>query len=107
MKIIYLCNFDLTNYTGKNRATRQKLKSLGNQVDNLIIVSSKFRRLKFLELFFLEIKTIFLVLKNSPDIVISRGFVGFFVQKIAKLKKIKTIREVHSDILGEVINLGL
>ena len=34
--------------------------------------------------------------------MISRGFVGYFVQKIAKTRKIKTIRELHADILGEI-----
>jgi hypothetical protein len=102
MKIAYLCNFDTNGYAGKNRATRQKLKALNNQIDDLVIVSANFKKLKFLELFCLELKAIYFILTNKPDVFISRGFVGFFVQKIAKYKKIITVREVHADIISEI-----
>ena len=35
MKILYAGNFDLSGYTGKNRATRQKLQALTALVDEL------------------------------------------------------------------------
>lgn len=102
MNILYLCNFDIQGYAGKNRATGQKLSALKKQVDNLTIVSAKFKNLKFLELFLLEIKAIYLIFNSKPDVIISRGFVGYFVQKIAKYKNIKTVREIHADILSEI-----
>ena len=88
MNILYLCNFDIQGYAGKIRATGQKLSALKKQVDNLTIVCAKFKNLKFLELFLLEIKAIYLIFNSKPDVIISRGFVGYFVQKKAKYKNI-------------------
>lgn len=102
MNVMYLCNFDINGYSGKNRATRQKLNALKKQVNNLIIISSQIKRMKFLELFFLEIKAIYMILKYRPDLFISRGFVGYLPQKLCKLLRISTVREVHADIIGEI-----
>ena len=40
--------------------------------------------------------------KNKPDVLISRGYIGYLSQKFAKIKKIKTVREVHANILEEI-----
>ncbi len=102
MKILYLCHSDLDGWKSDHRATSQKLKALKDLVEKVIIVSSKFRRFKLLELFFLELKCVFFIRKHKPNVLISRGYVGFFAQKYAKLKKIKTVREVHADIVEEI-----
>lgn len=102
MKIIYLTHSDLQKWKGHHRGTFQKLKSLKKLVDKLIIISSKFKKFKFLELIFLEIKCINLIKKYNPDAIISRGYVGYFAQKYAKLKNIRTIREVHADVIEEI-----
>lgn len=102
MKIIYLCHFNFDTDKGPHRATFQKLKALKNLVNDLIIVSSKFKKFKSIELIFLELKCIYLLIKYSPNVMISRGYIGYFSQKIAKLKKIKTVREIHADIIEEV-----
>ena len=102
MKIIYLTHSDLRKWKGHHRATSQKLKSLKRLVKNLIVVSSKFRKYKFLELFYLEFKCISLIMKHNPDAIISRGYVGYLVQKFAKFRKIITVREVHADIVQEI-----
>lgn len=102
MKIIYLTHADLQKSKGHHRATYQKLRSLKILVNKLIIVSSKFKKFKFLELVFLELKCIFLIFKHNPDAIISRGYVGYLSQKFAKFKEIKTIREVHADIIEEI-----
>lgn len=102
MKIIYLCHSNLEGWKSDHRATSQKLKALRDLVEELIIVSSKFKRLKFLEIIFLDLKCIFLMMLHNPNVLISRGYVGFFSQKYAKFKKIKTVREVHADIIEEI-----
>lgn len=106
MKILYVCNFNLDNYSGRNRATKQKLKALKKQIDELYIISSKLKKFKFLELFFIELKSIYMILKYKPNIFISRGFVGYFSQKLCKIMNIKTVREIHADILGELNQLN-
>ena len=102
MKIIYLCHSDLEGWKSDHRATAQKLKALKDLVEELIIVSSKLNKFKFFELIFLELKCIFLMFQHNPNVLISRGYVGFFSQKYAKFKKIKTVREVHADIFEEI-----
>ncbi len=102
MKIIYLTHADLRKSKGHHRATYQKLRSLKGLVNKLIIVSSTFKKFKFLELVFLELKCILLIFKHNPDAIISRGYVGYLAQKFAKFKKIKTVREVHADIIEEI-----
>lgn len=102
MKIIYLSHSELEGWKSDHRATSQKLMALKELVEELIVVSSKFKKFKFLEIIFLELKCIFLMMQHKPNVLISRGYVGFFSQKYAKLKKIKTVREVHADIIEEV-----
>jgi hypothetical protein len=106
MNIVYACSFDLSGFSGKNRATRQKLRALENKVDKLIVISSNFKKFKILELFILDLKAVYFLLKNEPDIFISRGFVGYFSQKVAKYKSIKTVREVHAESLTEIGQLN-
>lgn len=106
MKILYLCNFDLNNYSGKNRATKQKLIALQKQIDELYVISSKLKRLKFFELFFLEIKALYMILKYKPNVLISRGFVGYLPQKLCKVMKIKTVREIHADMVNEISQIN-
>jgi len=103
MKIIYSCSFNLNDYRGHSRATRQKIKVLARHA-NLQVLSLSSGKFKFLQLFFLEIRSILLLIKIKPDIFISRGFVGYFAQKVANYLKIKTVREVHADSVGEVKN---
>ena len=102
MKVIYLTHSDLTKWKGHHRATSQKLKSLKKLVGKLIVVSSRFKKFKLLELLFLELKCISLIIKHNPDAMISRGYVGYLAQKFAKFKKITTVREVHADIVEEI-----
>ena len=103
MKVIYSCSFDLNDTKGQSRATRQKIKALNKYV-NLKVISLKNNKFKFLQFFFLEIRTILLLIKIKPDIFISRGHVGYFAQMVANYLKIKTAREVHADSVGEVEN---
>lgn len=106
MKILYICNFNLNNSEGRDRATRQKLAALKKHVTKLDIIHSSFNsKFKLLELILIELKGIFFILKNKPDLLISRGYVGYFTQKIANYRKIKTIREIHADLQGELQQL--
>ena len=100
MKILYSCSFDLEGYK-EGGATRQKLKIL-NKYTKLRVISLNGNSFKLLQLLFIEFKTIVLLLKNKPQVFISRGFVGYFSQKIAKFLKVKTVREVHADAIEEV-----
>ncbi len=102
MKILYLTHSDLRKTKGHHRATSQKLKALKKIVNNLIVISSSFKKFKFLEIFILEIKCILYISRYHPDAIISRGYVGYIAQKFAKFKNIKTVREVHADIVEEI-----
>jgi hypothetical protein len=42
VRILYLCDFDLSRGTGKDRATLQKLQALEGKVDQLRVVSHTF-----------------------------------------------------------------
>ena len=102
MKIIYFSHFNLNGPNSHHRATLKKLFALKNLTKELIVISSKSNLFKLLEIIVVEIKCLICIYKYNPDAIISRGYVGFFAQKYAKKKGIKTIREVHADLIGEI-----
>jgi hypothetical protein len=63
MNIVYGCSFDLSGFSGKNRATRQKLRALENKADKLIVISSNFKKFKILELFISDLKAVYFLFK--------------------------------------------
>lgn len=104
MKILYVCHYDTSGYTGKNRATRQKLAALSRLVESLTILDIKTERswTKPLLLVATELGALRHVLTKRPDAVISRGFVGALFQPVARKLGITTVREIHADLLGEL-----
>lgn len=104
LKVIFLCDFDLSRGSGKDRATRQKLKALKEKVEVLDVVSSSFRNplARFLSILFLDLKAALKLLKLRPHWLISRGHTGLLSQFIAKKLGVLTIREVHSNAIEEV-----
>ena len=101
---MYVCSFSLSKNSGKSRATYQKLNSLKSLVDQLRILSlPRVHGIwKLLFLPFLELKSLFYILYDKPDVLISRGFIGYVLQPLAKQLGIVTIREVHADSIGEI-----
>src|SRR5690606_4142110 len=104
LHVLYLCDFDLSRGSGKDRATRQKLKALSEKVDRLDVVSSKLGSsgARFFLIFFLDLCAVFKLLISKPDWLISRGNAGMLSQSLAKSLGILTIREVHANALEEV-----
>jgi glycosyltransferase involved in cell wall biosynthesis len=103
MRILYACNFNLNKFSGKERATRQKLDALSLQVVSLRVISAgdtMFRRLFSIPIN--EFKCIKYLLLERPDVLVTRGFIGFIPQWVASKRKILTVREIHSDQVGEV-----
>ena len=106
MHIVYLCNFDFTRSSGKDRATRQKLEAL-SKLENItrfkVFSLNKGGEIhKLFRGFFLDIECSFYILMNKPDVFISRGNTGFFSFLIAKFFGILTVREVHALAKEEV-----
>jgi hypothetical protein len=99
MKLLYACNFDLNRYSGKNRATNQKLTVLSALVRELNVISAG--KYLFTDIFIIDIKSVIAILGNRPDIFISRGYTGLLPIILGKLIGCKTIREVHADSIGE------
>ncbi|WP_369957999.1 hypothetical protein AB8P72_03495 [Psychrobacter sp. CLB018] len=108
MHIVYLCNFDLTKSSGKDRATKQKLEALADIVPSLTVFSlyKGGSLYKLLKGFSLDIKCASYILANKPDILISRGNTGFFSVLIAKLMGVLTVREIHALSKEEIKLLG-
>lgn len=104
-KVIYICSFDLKGGSGKERATKQKLKALSKLCD-LKVLSLKINKFKLIQMLFIDLYASLLLLMYKPNIIISRGYVGFLPQLFSKLLKIKSMREVHGDILGEIPQLN-
>ncbi len=103
MKVLYACSFDISGCSGKNRATRQKLTELKKLVDGLIVVHS--RRgglLRIPELVYIELKCLYLLVKNKPDVFVSRGYVGLLSIIFCWILGGKSVREVHADQVGEI-----
>ncbi|MDY7219437.1 hypothetical protein TOI97_07635 [Denitrificimonas sp. JX-1] len=101
MKILYAGNFDLSGYTGKNRATRQKLQALTALVDELKFFSVNCKPRLF-GLLVTELKCFAYILRQRPDIFISRGNIGLLSVCLCKLLKCKTFREIHADRIEEI-----
>lgn len=102
MKIIYFSHFNLNGPNSHHIATLKKLVALKALTKELIVISSRSNLFKVLEIILVEIKCLICIYKYNPDAIISRGYVGYFAQKYAKKKGIKTIREVHADLIGEI-----
>ncbi|MGC8121074.1 hypothetical protein [Marinobacter sp. VGCF2001] len=104
LNVVYLCDFDLTKSTGKDRATRQKLSALGGLVNDLVVVSNPFESqfFKILAIFFIDIKASVILFFRKPDVFISRGYSGWLSMVTARALSIKTAREIHADALEEL-----
>lgn len=103
VKVLYLCDFDLSRGTGKDRATFQKVRALEKKVEKLKVVSHTFGGplFRFFSIFLLDLKATFFILLERPDWLISRGYVGFFTQSVSKFLGVTTVREVHAFALEE------
>lgn len=101
MKILYAGNFDLSDYAGRNRATRQKLQALGGLGHDLKFFSVS-RKPRVLGLLATELKCFYYILINRPDVFVSRGNIGLLAMLLCKALKCKTFREIHADRLEEI-----
>lgn len=104
MKILYACDFYISKeLNGKNRATAQKLKALGELCELTIVCAQRQSRLlRAFEIVRIELRCVHVLFKTRPDFFISRGYVGFISCFISKLLAVQTVREVHADVLGEI-----
>lgn len=104
LNVVYLCDFDLTKSTGKDRATRQKLSALRGLVDDLFVVSNPFKSqiFRILAILIIDIKASSILLFRKPDVFISRGYSGWISMLTARVLSIKTAREIHADALEEL-----
>lgn len=100
MKVLYACNFNLKRFSGKDRATRQKLHALRSLVGTLHVVSSG--RFRILDLLLIDIRCIYYMLVSKPDVFVSRGQIGLLSVALCKIIGCKSFREVHADQVGEV-----
>ncbi|MBE0505983.1 MAG: glycosyltransferase family 4 protein [Marinospirillum sp.] len=102
MRVLYLCDFDLSRYSGKDRATRQKLRALSKCVEQLDCLSANSRFNKGFNVVLLDFKAFYFILKKRPDVFVSRGYAGFFSLVLCKVLRIKSVREIHSDPKDEL-----
>lgn len=104
MKIAYLCDFDFSRSSGKDRATRQKLEALSNNVENIKVFNLRKSNhyYKLLMGIILDLECSYYILRESPDILISRGNTGFLSHLSAKNRGALTVREIHASTKGEL-----
>lgn len=77
MRVVYACSFDLSRFSGKERATRQKLNALKHEVVSLTIFSGTRGSIRNLILLpIIELRCILYLFNNKTDVFISRGYVG-------------------------------
>ena len=102
--LYYFINFSLSGFSGKSRATRQKIKSL-NLVSSVTVVNcySCNPLIRIVSLLANEVFLLFLLVFNKKAVVISRGLVGVLLIPFLSLGLFKTryIRESHSLPLDE------
>lgn len=102
--LYYFINFSLSGFSGKSRATRQKIKSL-NIVSSVKVVNSYSCNplIRIVTLLANEVFLLFLLVFNKKVVVISRGLVGVLLIPFLLLGLFKTryIRESHSLPLDE------
>ena len=102
-KILYLCDFDLTRNSGKDRATRQKLAALRECVSFLKVISNGFgKRYRIAAVFLLDLKACYSLINYKPDLFISRGYSGLLSIFLSKILRITTVREVHASAIEEL-----
>jgi len=103
VRVLYLCDFDLSKGTGKDRATRQKLGALRDKVSSLEVISNNFKNpfLRLTSIFLLDVRALIYIIFNRPDWFISRGYTGTLSLLAASFLGVLTIREVHANALEE------
>ena len=103
VKVLYLCDFDLSKGAGKDRATSQKLSALSSKVFKLEVISNNFKGsfFRLLAIFLLDMKAFTYVVIRRPNWFISRGYAGGLSLLAAKALGILTIREVHANAREE------
>jgi hypothetical protein len=105
LNILYSCHFNIEILSGKSRATNQKLKALKKYCKNLKIncpKSIKKPLVVFEVLFIIELKNIFFLFLNKPQVFISRGYTGILSTLIAKFLGILVVREIHAHEIEEI-----
>lgn len=103
MKFYYLCSFVPENTSGKNRATRQKLDALDKLVDLEVIYPQTKNTKHYAATLAREIFLYFDILNQKDVVVISRDFSGILLSLLPRrLRGYYTVREIHSDFLGEI-----
>ena len=109
MNVLYVCSFSLAEGGGKSRATSQKLDALSRLVNELYVCSFPYRAnwVKVFALPLFEFYVCLLLLLKRPEVYISRGFVGWLSIRFAKVINVRTVREVHADLAGEIDLLKL
>lgn len=100
-KIIYCVGFRVDDNHGKSRATRQKFLSLRKLFDESYFISLRRKGSKVVGLLLLEFQLLHTIVRVKPDVVITRGFTGYFSRLYCKVLKILFVREVHADIISE------
>jgi len=102
MRVIYICDYDISGCSGRQRATRQKVEALTELVDDLYFVSPKKSGFNFFRLLNQELKVLLVSVKLNPNVFIARGVAGFICIPVFKLFGVITIREIHSAGLQEL-----
>lgn len=101
MFLFYVAGFIVDNSGGKSRATLQKSLALKKHCERFYFSRIESRYLYILNLIFQEFKVSFYLVAKRPDVIITRGFNGYFYFFICKMLKITYVREVHSDNIEE------
>lgn len=104
MKIVYLVNFYVDQGKGLGMVTGQKVKALRQLGNEVVFISSPYISpyLRVLYGLILDFKAAWVVVSSKPEVIISRGFLGFVSMFFAKLVGTKSVREVHAYGLEEV-----
>tara|TARA_B110000211_G_scaffold133702_1_gene153277 strand:- start:6030 stop:7094 length:1065 start_codon:yes stop_codon:yes gene_type:complete len=104
MNVFYCIGFDVNKSGGKSRATSQKIKSLSTHkgISSFLYFSPSNRVPLILSLVYLELKISVLLILKKPDVIICRGWLGFFPLLVAHFINVKYVREVHADLIEEV-----
>lgn len=98
MKIVYICSFNLEKgYRGKERATRQKAQSLEKKSTSFRLFYPKSKNWihNFLLCIVLDFKCALYIFRNKPEILISRGSIGYLSIITAKTTGTISAREIH------------
>lgn len=101
MKLFYAVGFNTAGTAGKSRATRQKSDALSSLIENYSFFSLGKKNVSPFCVIKLELRVLKAIFKCRPDVLVTRGYVGFMSVFICRFLDIKFVREVHADAIEE------